>query len=99
MVLLGLYFLLIIFLTIYSYALVDPNITFFNHSLWTSFRNIMVDFGYNRRQDSWLVYLFLIILLFLFHYLFISRNKKLIISPLTIALVIGGILLFSYPFL
>jgi hypothetical protein len=59
----------------------------------------MVDFGYNRRQDSWLVYLFLIILLFLFHYLFISRNKKLIISPFTIALVIGGILLFSYPFL
>lgn len=96
---LGLYFLLIIFLTIYSYALVDPNITFLNHPLWTVFRNFMVEFGYNRRADSWLVYLIIILLLFIFHYLFVSRYKKLGIDPFKIALIIGGILLFSYPFL
>ncbi|MBI5127453.1 DUF2029 domain-containing protein [Candidatus Roizmanbacteria bacterium] len=99
MLLMVLYFLLILCFSIYSFALVDPNITFFNHPLWTSFRNIMVEFGYNRRQDSWLVYLSIIILLFLFNYLFVLRYKKLFLSPFKISLVIGFILVFSYPFL
>jgi len=99
MILLGLYFLLIFFLSIYSYALVDPNITFFNHPLWTSFRNIMVEFGYNRRQDSWLVYLSIIILLFVFNYVFVTKYKKLTFSPFKIALIVGILLVFSFPFL
>lgn len=99
MILLILYFILILVLSIYSYALVDPNITFFNHSLWTNFRNIMVEFGYNRRQDSWLVYLLLIILLFVFHYIFVAKYKKSIFNPFKIAFVIGIILVFSFPFL
>lgn len=99
MLLLGLYFILILVLSIYSYALVDPNITFFNHPFWTSFRNIMVEFGYNRRQDSWLVYLSIIILLFVFNYVFVIKYKKLVFSPFKIALIVGLILVFSYPFL
>lgn len=96
---LALFFILILFLSIYSYSLVDPNITFINHPLWTSFRNVMVEFGYNQRQNSWLVYLLIIILLFVFHYLFINNLKKINLNPFKIALVVGGILLFSYPFL
>ncbi len=99
MLLLILYFLLIFSLSIYSFALVDPNITFFNHPLWTNFRNIVVEFGYNRRQDSWMVYLLIIVLLFIFNYFFVLKYKKLALSPLKISLVIGSILVFSYPFL
>ena len=99
MLLLGLYFFLILILSIYSYALVDPNITFFNHPLWTSFRNVMVDFGYNQRQNSWWVYLSIIILLFIFNYIFVTKYKKLTFSPFKIAFIIGLILVFSYPFL
>lgn len=99
MLLLILYFLLVFLLTLYSYSLVDPNITFFNHSIWTNFRNIMVDFGYNQRQDSWAVYLLIITLLFVFHYIFVSRYKNIVFNPFKIALIVGSILLFSYPFL
>ena len=99
MVLLALYFLLIFCLSLYSYSLVDPNITFFNHPAWTSFRNVMVDFGYNRRPDSWLVYLSIIVLLFIFHYVFVSKYKKIVVGPFKIALGIGAILVVSYPFL
>ncbi|MFH0979686.1 MAG: glycosyltransferase 87 family protein [Candidatus Roizmanbacteria bacterium] len=99
MLLLALYFLLILVLSIYSYALVDPNITFFNHPLWTNFRNIMVEFGYNRRQDSWLVYLIIVILLFVFNYILVSKCKKLFINPFRIALIVGILLVFSFPFL
>jgi len=99
MILLGLYFLLITSLAVYSYALVDPNITFFNHPLWANFRNIVVEFGYNRRHDSWLVYLSIIVLLFLFNYVFVIKYKKLVFSPFKIALIVGLILVFSYPFL
>jgi len=60
---------------------------------------MMVEFGYNRRQDSWITYLALIIILFIFHYLFIHFYKKLRLTPFKIALVIGGLLVFSYPFL
>lgn len=99
MFLLTLYLTFVFFLSVYSYSLVDPNITFVNHPAWTSFRNVMVDYGYNRRQDSWNTYLILIIILFIFHYLLVIKYKKLILSPFKIALAIGGLLVFSYPFL
>jgi len=86
-------------LSLYSYSLIDPNLTFFNHPAWTAFRNLMVEFGYNRRQESWLVYLSIIILLFVFNYVFVLKYKKLRFTPFKIALIIGIILLFSYPFL
>lgn len=95
----SLYFVFILFLSVYSYALVDPNITFINHPLWTNFRNFMVEFGYNQRQNSWITYLMIIIFLFIFHYIFVFYYKKLKLSSFKIALIIGSILLFSYPFL
>lgn len=99
MVLLGLYFILLASLTIYSYALVDPNITLLNHPLWTIFRNIMVELGYKRRADSWLVYLIIVISLFFFHYLLVLKYKRLKLNPFKIAFFIGGIHILAYPFL
>ncbi len=88
--------LLTILLTIYSYALVDPNITLVNHPLWEKFRNIMVSFGYYNRPLSAFVYVVLVLLLFIIH-LLLTRQKK--ISALKIAITISSILIFSYPFL
>ncbi len=81
----------------YSYALVDPNLTFINHPLWNQFRSIVLPLGYFQREQSWYIYLVLILLLFFFHFNIFKYFKKY--QPLKIALVIGVILLFSYPFL
>lgn len=84
-------------LAIYSFALIDPNITFFQHPLWVAFRDPMVQFGYYNREGSWWVYFILVILLSVFSFFAVKYYKK--INAVTLALVIGGILLFSYPFL
>src|SRR5689334_22418240 len=84
-------------LTVYSYALLDPNITFFNNALWTTFRNAMVHFGYYQRDLSGIIYIIGITGLFIFHYLFIKKFKGN--NSLKIALLVGGVLFFSYPFL
>lgn len=91
------YTFFLIVLAIYSYVLVDPNFTLFNSTLWTTFRNTVVYFGYYQRYWSWIVYLALIIILFGFYLYFLKRVKKY--NPFKLAMLIGGILLFSYPFL
>jgi hypothetical protein len=48
------YTLILITLSLYSFALIDPNLTLINHELWEAFRNTMVNFGYhNRVLSSW----------------------------------------------
>jgi hypothetical protein len=94
---LGGYILSLIGLLVYSFALMDPNLTLINHPLWTSFRDTMVQFGYLNRPDSWGTYLVLVSLLFIFHLLFLRQHSH--ISPTKLALITGGILLFSYPML
>ncbi len=91
------YFLTIFFLIFYSYFLVDPNFTFFNHSLWTGFRNFVVNIGYYQRELSWWIYFILVLLLFFFHFLLIKNHKK--INLRIIVLVLGLLTLFSHPFL
>lgn len=91
------YTVLTFVLGIYSYALIDPNITFFQHPLWVAFRDPLVQFGYYNREGSWWVYLISVLLLFIFSFIAVKYYKK--INAVTLALVIGGILLFSYPFL
>lgn len=93
---LALYTIILSFLTLFSYNQVDPNITFINHQIWTSFRNYMVEWGYYRRDITSAVYLITVILLFL---LYRYGVKKIKIEPLRVAIIIGGILLLSYPFL
>ncbi len=82
---------------IYSYALVDPNLTLVNSHLWETFRNVMVHFGYYQRDVSATVYIFLVVFLFIFHFWFVKKYKRY--SPIIIALIVGIIFLFSYPFL
>ncbi len=67
--------------TFYSFALVDPNLTLINHSLWAQFRENLVYFGYYQRGLSWNAYLILLISLFIcpflshdfFNYMFDAR--------------------------
>ncbi len=91
------YSVVLILLSIFSYALVDPNITLFNNSLWTNFRNYMVDWGYYRRDVTSVLYIVIIILLFAFHYWFIKNYKKLNLRIFTG--VISTFMFLSYPLL
>lgn len=84
-------------LSLYSYVLVDPNLTLFNHSWWTYFRNFVVLIGYHRRDFSWLIYLTLLIILSFFHFYFIKNYRK--VNLWRLSLLIGLITIFSYPFL
>lgn len=89
-------FVLIAF-AVYSYALIDPNITFLNNAVWESFRGAMVQFGYYQRTQSWYVYAVLIIALFVLHYVMVRKYKQL--QPMRVAVTAGIILLAAYPFL
>lgn len=92
-----LYGLLLIILGIYSYWLIDPNITFFQSLYWVRFRDWAVYLGYYRRDISWVVYLTLLILLFIFHFVFLKRYKRY--SAVHIAGLIAILGCISYPFL
>lgn len=92
-----LYIAVLISLFVYSYALVDPNLTLINNQIWVGFRDTMVQFGYYQRQDSWHVYVALIVALFAFHFLFVKNFKKY--NPLLLGGIIGAILLMAYPLL
>src|SRR3989338_4131465 len=97
MIILFLYFIPLFSLSVYSFSLIDPNITFFQTKWWEIFRDKMVYFGYYRREMSWIIYLAIVILLFISHYFFLKRYKQF--DHVKLAIIIGTILLFSYPFL
>ena len=92
-----LYGLLLFILGIYSYWLIDPNITFIQNKYWVLFRDWAVYLGYYRRDISWIVYLILLILLFVFHFVFLKKFKRY--SVLRIAGLIALLGFISYPFL
>lgn len=92
-----LYSLVIASLALYSFFLIDPNITFFNHPLWSRFLEFVLQIGYHQRTLSWQIYIGLIAALTLFHLIFIRNFKKF--DPLKIAYIVSAILIFSYPFL
>ena len=96
-VLMVVYGLILALLLVYSYALIDPNLTFFNSSIWTAFRNRMVYLGYYQRPLSWNIYLTLVALLFLFHFILVKKSRQ--ISVIKVAFLIGAVLMLSYPFL
>ena len=93
----ALYGLLLVFFGIYSYWLIDPNITFFQNSYWVQFRDWAVYLGYYRRDISWIVYFALLILLFVFHFIFLKKFKHY--SVLRIAGIVALFGCISYPFL
>ncbi len=83
--------------SVYSYVLLDPNITFLNHPLWTVFRDMAVQIGYHQRPLSTVLYIAFVGILTIFHWWTIHNEKK--VDPIKTALLIGVLLTFSYPFL
>jgi hypothetical protein len=91
------YSLLLILVAVYSYVLVDPNFTLINHSLWTTFRNQLVLIGYHNRNWSAGLFLLFLLLLYIFHYYFVTHCEKVDFKKLLT--ITGAILLLAYPFL
>jgi len=90
-----LYFIVILLFSIYSYSLVDLNLTLFNHKIWDNFRSFIIQIGYFNRGLSTTIYFLGIIILFLLYYL----TKKAKPDPVKLAFVIGLVSLIAYPFL
>lgn len=94
------YFLLFVFLTLYSYSQIDLNLTLTGNPVYQSFQKQMIWLGYFNRPLSSLIYAIIILLLFLF-YIFILRsvrNKLFTVRKITIFLLAGMAVLFlSYP--
>jgi len=88
---------LIFLFSIYSYSLVDPNITLLNNNGWTIFRNLMVKLGYYQRPLS--VFIFIVFLVLLTGFYLFFKKKSARFNPLKLALIVGLITLISYPFL
>ncbi len=91
------YFIILALFSIYSYSLIDPNLTLFSNQLWELFRNNIIYLGYYQRSISSYIFLSFIVLLFFFHFYLVKNSKKF--RPLKLALGVGLILIFSYPFL
>jgi hypothetical protein len=68
-----------------------------NHPIWNTFRDWIIQLGYFHRDTSWGIYLALIIIGFIFHFIFIRNHKKY--DPFLISILVGAGLLVSYPFL
>ena len=87
----------IFIVAIYSYALIDPNLTLFNSYLWVKFRDPLVYFGYYHRGYSMFAYSILIVALYVIYKIGVKNYRSL--SLLKITGIISLVLLFSYPFL
>lgn len=83
--------------SLYSYSLLDPNLTLFNHPAWTAFRNVMVQFGYYARPQSAVVFGVLLTLMHALHVFFVKRAKHY--NPILVAVIVGVITSLSYPLL
>ena len=90
-----LYFLIIFLFSIYSYALVDLNLTLFDHKLWDNFRSFIIQIGYFNRGLSTMIFFSGIVIFYLLYFL----SKKLKPNPIKLAIVIGLVSLIAYPFL
>ena len=95
MVLYFLYFIVIFLFSIYSYSLVDLNLTLFNSTLWDNFRNFIIQIGYFNRGLSTTIFVSGIIILTCL-YLLVKKIKP---DPIKLALVISLVSLIAYPFL
>src|SRR3989344_8477777 len=90
-----LYFVVVLLFSIYSYSLVDLNLTLFNNNLWNNFRGFIIQIGYFNRGLSTTIFLSGIIILYCL-YLLVKKIKP---DPIKLALVIGLVSLIAYPFL
>lgn len=90
------------FLTIFSFAYVDLNLTLVQNPQFLSFIKLMQRLGYYHRPQATLIYLIFIIfafLVFIFN-LWLFYKSKIGLKYLTISTVVNTtILIFAYPFL
>lgn len=84
-------------LLIYSYSLIDLNLTFFSDDLWLLARDHLVTLGYFQRELSSYIYIFAILVLFYFHWHFTKNYKTVSFWKIVIPLLFLGVL--SYPLL
>lgn len=91
------YAIVLIFASLYSYVLQDPNITLLNHPTWTIFRDFAVNIGYHQRPASTVIYFAILVLFLALHLWGMKFDQK--INPVRLSLMIAGILTLSYPFL
>lgn len=91
------YSVFLVLISVYSYSLIDVNLTLFNNRYWEIFRGIMINLGYYQRELNAGLYLVIITLLFIFSLYFIRNANRL--NPIKLGILTGLILLFSYPFL
>ncbi len=90
-----LYFIFIFLFSIYSYSLVDLNLTLFNNKLWDNFRSFIIQIGYFNRGLSTTIFFSGIIIFYCLYFLV----KKIKPNPIKLALIIGLVSLIAYPFL
>jgi len=90
-----LYFVTVFLFSIYSYSLVDLNLTLFNSKLWDTFRSFIIQIGYFNRSLSTTIFFSGIIIFYLLYFL----SKKIKPNPIKLALIIGLVSLIAYPFL
>lgn len=91
------YGIILALFALYSFSLLDLNLTLLNANLWTQFRNAMIQFGYFQRLNSTIAFILLLTVITALHLYFVKKYKKY--SPTRMSLVIAAILIFSYPFL
>ena len=90
-----LYFIIILLFSIYSYSLVDLNLTLFNNKLWDNFRTFIIQIGYFNRGLSTTIFFSAVIIFYFLYFL----SKKIKLNPIKLALIIGLVSLIAYPFL
>ncbi len=73
----------------------DLNLTLINSAWWNWFRSLVIQIGYFRRDLSFIIYCFLVAVLFILYRLV----KKTKVDPVKLAVLIGAVAFFSYPFL
>ena len=94
--------ILYVFLTIFSYAYVDLNLTLAQNPQLLSFVGLMQQLGYYHRPQATLIYLILIIFAFSFFILnlwFFYKSKVSLNYLKTSTIINTLILIFAYPFL
>ncbi len=94
----GLYFLYLFVLNIFSYTQVDLNLTLFGFGPYLKVQEKLTQLGYFNRPLNTAILLVLLILSFIFWLFFVRNNKKFSLSQTKkIILITGLLLVFAYP--
>ncbi len=91
----ALYFIVVLIFSIYSYSLVDLNLTLFNNQIWDNFRSFIIQIGYFNKGLSTIIFFSCLGIFYLLYFL----SKKYKPNPIKLAFVIGLVSLIAYPFL